>query len=145
MNGFLLDTMVVSEAIRPTPSLAVLEWLRETAQDLLFLSALTIGEIQFGISRLATGQRRRSLENWLKSRILPVFDGRILPIDEHVSKTWGELAARASKVGVRAGAVDELIAATAATHGLSVVTRNVGDFSTYGVHVTNPWAVDTRP
>ena len=86
MNGFLLDTNVVSELIRPKPDANVVRWIEETDESILFLSVLTIGEIRNGIERLNVGRRRGRLESWLEIDLRARFQNRILPIDEAIAE-----------------------------------------------------------
>jgi len=101
--------------------------------------AITVGEIQRGITRQPEGQRRLRLEAFLE-RQLETYSRNILSIDLHVGRLWGELYASCQKRGFNLSASDSLIAATALHHGLHVVTRNVGDFEPTGVLIINPWA-----
>lgn len=133
--SWLLDTNVISELTRPAPRPEVARWLTEHEDD-LFLSVLTLGEIQKGITSLADSVRRRRLTSWLEQEIRPWFAGRILPVDELVALRGGRLLAKA---GQPLPAVDSLIAATALEHGLTLVTRNTQDMARTGASVFNPW------
>jgi predicted nucleic acid-binding protein len=104
----------------------------------LFLSALSVGEILKGVDRLASGRKRSAIEHWL-AKVESLYEGRILPVDVHVARIWGNLGALAKEQGRPLPAVDGLIAATALAHGLTVVTRNVKDFRETGVMLLNPW------
>jgi predicted nucleic acid-binding protein len=104
----------------------------------LFLSALTVGEILKGVDRLASGRKRSAIEHW-RAKVESLYEGRILPVDVHVARIWGNLGALAKEQGRPLPAVDGLIAATALAHGLTVVTRNVKDFRETGVMLLNPW------
>ncbi len=144
-GGFLLDTNVVSETLRPRPDPRVLEWLRlHEAQA--WLSVVSIGEIESGIRNAPDQQRATSLRRWLDDVLVPQFAHRLLRVDLAVARRWGELTAGARARGVSVGAVDAvdavdaLIGATAAHHGLAVVTRNVRDFSSFEIEVVDPWA-----
>ena len=140
MTGFLLDTNVISEAIRAEPDSRVLSWLDSVQEDLLNLSVLTLGEIRQGIALLAQGKRRIRLERWLETDLRMRFAGRIIPIDDDIAERWGGLTAEARRGGTALGVVDGLIAATALEHGLTLATRNVKDFSRLGVALSNPWS-----
>lgn len=133
--SWLLDTNVISELARPTPDAKVAQWL-SAHEDELFLSVLTLGEIQKGITRLPDSRRRRRLTRWLDSEIRPWFSGRLLPVDETVSLRWGRMLAEAERPLL---AVDSLIAATALNHGLTLATRNTADMARVGVSLFNPW------
>ena len=95
MNGFLLDTSVLSELIKPKPEPRVLRWIAATDENLLFLSVLALGEIRKGIAGLRAGPRRMKLESWLETGLRSRFSGRILP-NEAVADRWGTLTALAA-------------------------------------------------
>ena len=139
MSGFLLDTNVISELLKPRPETLVVSWIAATDENLLFLSVLTIGEIRRGISSLPSTARRATLEAWLDSGLLVRFNGRILPIDQGVADRWGRLtggaAARKSPIPV----IDGLLAATALHHNLTLVTRNISDIAAAAVPLFDPW------
>ena len=97
MNGFLLDTNVVSELIKSEPNGNVLRWIDETDEIILFLSVLTLGEIRNGIERLNPGKRRGRLESWLTVDLRLRFHDRILTVNEAIAERWGALAATAAK------------------------------------------------
>jgi toxin FitB len=137
-SGFLLDTNVVSEALRPRPDARVLAWLRENDAR-AWLSVVTIGEIEAGIRGASDPRRAQGLRAWLEEILIPQFTHRLLPVDLAVARRWGERTAAARASGTPVGAVDALIAATAAQHGLAVATRNVRDFEHLAVEVVDPW------
>lgn len=131
---FLLDTNVVSETRRPKPHGAVLAWFGGVAHDALFLSSVTIAEIQSGIeiTRDQNPARAQQLQLWVDTMVTHYKE---LPMSSVEFKVWAKLMHRESNT-VR---VDAMIAATALVHGLTVVTRNVGDFQRFGVKVLNPF------
>jgi len=137
---YLLDTCLVSELVRVQPDPAVTAWIREQQEHHLFLSVLTLGELRKGIERLADGKKREHLANWLDGELKLRFMGRILPIDDEVAERWGILSARAGDKGLAMPVLDGLIAATALVHGMTVVTRNVGDMQSSGVLIYSPWS-----
>lgn len=139
MSGFLLDTNVISELIKPRPEPGVAAWIEATDESLLYLSVLSLGEIRKGIVALPRASRRVVLEAWLETNLKPRFSGRILPIDEAVSDRWGLIAGKALAKGIALPVIDGLLAATALDHNLTLVTRNVSDVSKTGVAVFNPW------
>ena len=139
MSGFLLDTNVLSELIKPKPDDNVLRWIEETDESLLSLSVLTLGEIRKGIQRLGPGSRRGRLESWLQVDLRARFQGRILPIDEATADRWGAISADAAARGRPVPVVDGLIAATALHHNLTLVTRDGSDVAGTGVSTLNPW------
>lgn len=139
MSGFLLDTNVISELIRPKPEPRVAAWIHATDESLLFLSVLTLGEIRKGIAGLRESSRRIALESWLDSDLALRFAGRILSIDDGVADRWGRLAAQAASAARLLPVIDGLLAATALHHNLTLVTRNTKDVEITGVPLFNPW------
>lgn len=137
---FLLDTNVVSEFVRPRPDERVLAWLdSQDARD-LYLSALTLGELELGTELMVIGARRTALERWSRQEIPVQFAGRIVPIDALVARAWGQIAAGARLRGRPLQVPDGLIVATAQVHGLTLVTRNTRDCAGRGVPTLDPWA-----
>lgn len=108
-------------------------------EDALFLSILTLGEIQKGIEKLAPGKRRNGLQTWLDRDLRSRFRGRIRDIDTDVAITWARIQASLEKAGTPLPTIDGLLCATALTHNLTVVTRNTADFQPSGVNTYNPW------
>ena len=142
MSGFLLDTNVVSELVRPAPAPAVLHWVEARQAADLFLSAVTIGELVHGVARLPDGRRRRRLLRWVRRDLARQFEGRILPLDQATAEIWGELMAAVEWRGRPQPVIDAQIAATAAVRGLTLATRHVryfGGFAEHGVSVVDPW------
>lgn len=134
--SYLLDTNVVSELARARPEPAVIEWISTVADDSLFLSVLTIGELRKGVEALPSGRKRESLRLWLETDLARWFGDRLLPVDAAVADRWGRLVAAAKSAPA---AIDSLLAATALQHDLRLVTRNVADFAFQGLEVVNPW------
>ena len=136
---FLLDTNVVSEWTKPRPDAGVIRWLSEADEDQVFISAITVAEIRYGIERLALGRRRDQLNLWLTADLSERFKDRILSVDAEVGNRWGCLIARERAACRAVSIMDGLIAATAEHHDMFLVTRNVADFASLGVRVVNPW------
>jgi predicted nucleic acid-binding protein len=105
----------------------------------LYISAVTLAEIRFGIERLKEPQRRAELNEWLTNRVRPMFDQRVLPITEDTMLQWRLLVEEGRKTGHTFSQPDLIIAATAIQHGLTVVTRDRSDYDRAGVPVVNPW------
>lgn len=131
---FLLDTNVVSELRRPRPHQAVLDWIAAIPADRLFLSAVTIGEIQAGIeiTREQDAAKAQALEAWL-TQVVAAYG--VLPMDAEAFRAWARIKHRKSDTLLE----DAMIAATAAVHGLVIATRNLQDFATLGVPTVNPF------
>lgn len=135
---FLLDTNAISEPKRAQPDRGLIGWLGDQLPSDLHLSVLTAGELRRGIVRLEPGRRRDDLDHWLGELVLR-FSDRILPVDLEVTERWASLAEAARAAGRTSDMTDELIAATAHVHGLTVVTRNVRHFEPLGCRVLSPW------
>jgi predicted nucleic acid-binding protein len=133
---FLVDANVLSEATRPVPQLSVLSWLRAHERDLA-VDPIILGELRFGILLLAKGRKRESLERWFDAGVQRL---QCLPWDRETGLRWSELLARLRRAGKAMPIKDSMIAATALTHGLTVATRNRGDFEKAGVRVVDPFA-----
>jgi toxin FitB len=132
---YLLDTNVVSELRRPRPHGAVVAWLEKVDDEHLYLSAVTIGEIQAGIEITRDQDQAKAvdLENWLE---LVASTYNILNMDARAFRVWARLMHRSSDQLIE----DAMIAATATVHDLTVVTRNVRDFKEFAVRTLNPFA-----
>lgn len=142
MNGFLLDTNVPSELIRVRPEPRVAAWLEAADEQQLFVSVVTIGELRKGFTILPQSKRRAFLEDWLRAELLPWFAGRILPVTQAIADRWGILDGESQLRGTPLNTADGMIAATAIEHNLTLVTRNVKDFSVLGLTIFNPWQED---
>lgn len=136
---FLLDTCLISELVRKEPNAAVVSWLDAQDEQSLFLSALTFGELQKGISKLSTGHKRDALQTWAEHDLVERFSGRIIDVDLDTALVWGRLQGAAEQRGEKLPVMDSLVAATAIAHGLIVVTRNIKDIARCQVRVFNPW------
>ena len=139
MNGFLLDTNVVSELVRTRPDPRVGNWVYTKDEQALYFSVVSIGELRRGFVMLPPSKRRTDLEQWFENDLLPRFHGRILPVTHSIADRWGALDGQSQLNGTPLGTADGMIAATALEHELTLVTRNVKDFSGLGVEVFNPW------
>ena len=137
--GFLLDTNVPSELVRPQPEPRVKTWVAAQSLDALFISAVSFGELRKGIILRAPGKRRTELELWLETDLSILFSGRILPLTRSIAERWGALDGQQQLMGRPLNVPVGQIAATELEHGLTLVTRNVKDFAGLGVEVINPW------
>ena len=133
----LVDTNVLSELTRPTPELRVIAWL-EVNEPALALPTITLAELRYGIARLPEGRRRSGLLHFWRATCSQ-FRGRIFSFDERAAERYGDLAASAERAGRPLSVQDGQIAAIALVHGMTVATRNVGDFQATGVAIVNPW------
>ena len=134
----LLDTCVLSELRKPDGHRSVRRTVDEIADDDLYISVVSIGEIAKGIELLEGGRRKRALQSWIQTLERDYAD-RLLPVDLEAAHIWGELTAAAQKRGRTISAGDGLIAATARRHGLHIMTRNIADFEPTGAMLINPW------
>ncbi|MFP4520130.1 MAG: type II toxin-antitoxin system VapC family toxin [Oceanicaulis sp.] len=135
----LLDTNVVSEAMKPEPDGAVAAWLDAQAAETLFVSAVTAAELAFGVEVLPDGRRKAALSE-VVSGMLALFDGRILAFDLRGAERYGALAARARRAGRGFPTPDGYIAAIADAHGFTVASRDKSAFEAAGLKVIDPWA-----
>ena len=139
MTGFLLDTCVVSELVKPEPNPGLMHWIESAEEDSLYLSVLTLGELRKGIESLPSSRKKEKVSGWLESDLPGRFRGRVLAIDARVCDLWGRITSRLTRAGRHANVIDVLLAVTAEAAGLRIVTRNVSDFEATGVQVVNPW------
>lgn len=139
MTGYLLDTCAVSEFGKREPNAGFLAWARDVDPSVTYLSAITVGQLYYGIALAHRAQRER-LESWLTHDVLPEFGSRILFFDARVSERWGALCAAVRRAGATISTIDAAIAAIAAQHDLTLVTRNERDFEHAGVPTFNPWS-----
>jgi predicted nucleic acid-binding protein len=138
--NYLLDTNVLCEPTKLKPNRRVLEWLALADEDRLFLSAVTLAEVQRGVSRLPSGGRRERIRRWLERDVVERFGVRILAVDNVVGLRWGEIMAEAESKGRTMSSLDGFIAATAVARDLTLATRNIADFKDAVPQLVNPWA-----
>jgi predicted nucleic acid-binding protein len=137
--SYLLDTNVVSETTQPFVNAGISKFLAQAEEDELYLSVVSLAELQYGIQRLSQGAKRAKLEKWFADELLRRFEGRIFLMDGMVAAEWGVVMARGERMGQPISETDAWIAATASIHGLTIVTRNVGDFAACQGELLNPW------
>lgn len=136
----LVDTNVISEPFLPTPNDRVVGWFDAQAVETLYLSAITVAELRFGIAVLPEGKRRDRLRDRLETEVLPLFAGRILPFDLDASEAFADIMATARLQGKAIGKADGFIAAIAAVRSFAVATRDTAPFQAAGLRVINPWS-----
>ena len=134
----LLDTNVVSEAMKPLPNRQVLGWLNTQAAETLFVSSITFAELWFGVAAMPQGQRKLRLEETVDG-LADMYKGRILGFDLDTAKTYAQLAALAKSKGQGFPTADGYIAAIAASKRMIVATRDTAPFAAVGLEVINPW------
>ncbi len=138
---YLLDTNVISETIKRSPNMLVLEWLSSLEVNKCFLSILTLGEIRKGAEMLESYSKKQRLIHWLEVDLLKKFYGRIIYIDAQVADKWGYICSFVNN-SKKISAIDSLIAASAMVHNLKLVTRNIKDFKEFiGLEILNPWEI----
>jgi predicted nucleic acid-binding protein len=135
----LLDTNVISEAMRPRPEAKLVAWLDAQATETLHLSTITVAELMFGVAALPDGHRKRELGESLDRLILPLFEGRILSFDLAAAQAYATIRARARARGQAIATADGFIAAIAFANNLTVATRDTGPFEAAQVPLVNPW------
>ena len=138
--NYLLDTCVLSEYKKPEPAAEVLAWLDAQADESLYISVLTIGELDNGIFKMRPSKRKTNLAVFVET-LISRFDRRILDLDTAVLRSWGAMIGSLESKGRPMPMIDSLMAATAIEHELIIVTRNEADFSATGVTIKNPWAM----
>ncbi|MGA2349069.1 MAG: PIN domain-containing protein [Terracidiphilus sp.] len=138
MSRYLLDTNIISNIIKPTPSESLLAWMAEQSDENLFIASLVVAEIWFGVLNAPTGKKRVQLEKWFRGPEGPpaLFAGRVLPFDEKAGVIWARLMAEGEKSGRPRSALDMILAAVAEANGCILVTDNEKDFG--GLKFINP-------
>lgn len=136
--AYLIDTCALSEFTKPRPSPKVEAWFDDLVDGTEFVSVLTLGELEKGITKLRASRRRAAFERWF-TELRDRFGERVLPVDEPVAIEWGRICARSELTGKPVPVIDALLAATAIVHGLSVVTRNSSDIARTGAAIIDPW------
>ena len=135
----LIDTNVMSELWKAQPHPEVLAWIDAQAVETLFLSAVTVAKLRFGLAVMPAGKRRTIYHERLEKEVIPAFAGRVLPFDLQASQAYADLMARAKSGGKAIGKADGYIAATARASGLMVATRDINPFEAVGLACVNPW------
>src|SRR5256885_1582905 len=125
--------------MKPKPAASVTAWLDGNKAEDLYLSVVSFAELRRGVERLAVGERRRRLDRWVREELPVWFEGRVPMVTRDVADAWGELVAASEARGRRIGVMDGFLAAIAFTQGMTLVTRNIGDFSGVGIATFCPW------
>lgn len=136
---YLLDTNIVSETAKLRPNPGLMTFLASVPLAETYLSAITAGEIEYGVERQADPTRRAQLRAWADGLLERDYAGRVLPVTREVMATWAQLVLRSGKTPAQLPRMDALLAATALHHRLTLVTRNTADFQALGVPFLNPW------
>lgn len=133
---YLLDTNIISETIKPSPNEGVIEWLSSIPIYNISISVITIGEIRKEIELISDSTKKYKIMSWLEVELMQKFLGRIIHVDETVAARWGHICAHHRTTS----AIDGLIAASAMSHNLKLVTRNVKNLAQIaGLEIINPW------
>jgi len=135
----VLDTNVISESWKIEPNPQVLAWLDAQAVETLYLTAITVAELRYGIAAMPPGKRKTTYQDRLNHQVLPLFADRVLPFDLGISQVYADLMARTRSEGKAIGKEDGYIAATAAAQGYIVATRDIHPFQAAGLRTINPW------
>lgn len=135
----VLDTNVVSEAMRPAPAASVMAWFQGAPPGGLYLTAVTAAELRVGVATMPLGRRARDLADKIETMLAVGFADRILPFEEPASSHFAEVVAIRRRLGRPVLAFDALIAAIARSHGATLATRNTRDFDGCGLDLVNPF------
>jgi toxin FitB len=135
----LLDTNVVSELLRIAPDMQVVEWIDAQPVQTLYLSAITVAELRWGVAQLPAGKRRAALNEKLEEGLMPLLAPRVLPFDIDCAQSYADLMAKARSEGRGIATADGFIAAVATANELTIATRDTSPFEAAGLSVINPW------
>jgi predicted nucleic acid-binding protein len=135
----VLDTNVLSEVLRPSPSAAIIRWLADQEPLAVFITAVTQAEVLCGVEAMPAGKRRTALRDAVEQMLSEEFQGRILPFDEVAARVYAKIVSDREAIGRPISQFDAMIAAIASAHRAAVATRNVRDFEQCGLRLINPW------
>lgn len=138
--SYLLDTCILSELIKKKPEKSVVTWIKNVDEIDCYISVITFGEIQKGISKLAQSRKKENLFRWLENDLKQRFHERLIDITVEISLLWGEILGNSEKKGIVIPVMDALIASSALVNDLVVVTRNIKDIAQCGAQTFNPWS-----
>lgn len=136
----VLDTNVLSDTMRPVPNPTVIAWLNRQDIQTLYITAVSLAELRFGVARLDDGRKKADLSKRLEMMLAQVFDGRILPFTAAAAQVFADRMAAAHRNGTAVSFQDGMIAATVAANGFSIATRDINPFDAMGVSILNPWS-----
>ena len=137
---YLLDTSIISELISKEPNQKVLEYINSLNEEDVYLSVVTLGEIEFSIAKLPkNSKKQQKLQEWFKNALLPRFQGRVIDINLETMLLWGEITAKLQKKGKTIAIMDALIASTAMSKDYTLITRNEKDFENFDIEIINPF------
>ena len=138
----VIDTNVASELMRPSPAVAVQDWVRSRDARQLYTTAITVAEIRYGIERLPEGRRKEDLRA-AAAEIFETFAEQVLPFDATAAEQYALVVSQRDRLGLPIGGFDAQIAAICRAHGAALATRNLADFDKTGVEVINPWHAES--
>lgn len=141
----ILDTNVVSEIMKSSPSKEVSAWLSQQQSFTLFITSITIAEICYGLNALPSGSRRESLYTAFHQAVMEAFEHRMLPFDESAAQIYGHFMAQRKSIGKPMSILDGQISAIAYSRGMAIATRNIRDFSDCGLTLINPFLENLQP
>lgn len=137
----VLDTNVVSEPLKLSPNEAVIAWLDAQMPETLYITSISLAELHAGVAAMPAGKRRTTLQAEVSSKIMSLFEDRILSFDKNTALAFAAVTTATEKVGRPMSFADTAIAATTAQHGFTLATRNEADFEHAGIKVINPWSL----
>ena len=135
----VLDTNVVSEIMRAAPADFVVDWVDGQLATDIYLTAVTVAELLYGVARLPAGRRKADLGERIDEMLREDFENRVLPFDEAAAEHYADIVVRRERAGRPISMADAQIAATCRSHGAVLATRNVDDFADTGITIDNPW------
>ena len=141
---YLLDTCVISETRKRQPNPLLLKWLESVRQSDLFVSVVSIGELRSGARSVQDADLRNRLELWIDDCVIPSFEDRLVDLDFTAANRWGAIFGDGVAKGRTPSVCDSMIAATALSQGMTLVTRNVSDFNFPGLEVVNPFLPESN-
>ncbi len=136
--SFIIDTCIVSELYKKAPEKNVLDWFQNCPEDQIYISSLTLGEIQYGIEMLPHSKKKNNLMVWF-DELQETYKGYTLPVNDNICMRWGNERAKLQKKGIDLPIIDGLIASTAIEYNYTLVTRNISEIEGMAAKFLNPW------